>query len=796
MSSYQHPASNSGNLSKGDSGIRQQRQQQIHTPASMTLAPSNTNSNKALTAAATMSPLHIGLVEGLTEQQTAEMVELLTPFLSPASTPALNSHMLRRPDEPRAFSPLTSPALIPHAAMNSGPFSPTLFGGGSAAEQYRAQQQQMAYQQQQSSTDFVSMPPPSPSITAEHIMRRQQQQQQMMMQQHSPSFPSVSAATLSPYLPAGMGGGGGIGRRRGSTSTGTASGPVVAQASSSHSLGSSQYHPYRGSAQQQQRQPNGGSIMRSPLPNSHQANQSQLVYTPSLLSRGAGAADADDFFLDSLPTSATSPRIAGGQTQQARNRTLHQLNASPSFASSIFGNGSVPPAPQRSVSLNSAALAMLSSNGMEAMQTDDDPMITAEQFNSWIEDSSRPPATAPIALRDQQQSATPASLMNLPLSAHHLPHSVNGEIVSSEGSSQSPATASAIVSAFGRQQIGTAGPSPAAGPMNPIGTMSASLLQFVTQSAPMTEFVHPPLPPPLHIGPSESVLGGRRSASAEDNSAQPAPESNGRRTRRKSVTAGAKPVAAAKNPRAKRESGTLSSAAGRRRSRTSLLSPRQTPLVPSTLKNVSSPGFSPHSMASPGLAPLTPATLAPRRIASSQATPNMGPMTSGSVTPQMRPRAVIAATSTTNIVGLEADIVTRLATKSNYQNIMEGNSEFLGLKYKTEFKSGLERRRTNHKQAEQKRRDSLKTCFQALKNRLPDLDPKLVSKIYLLNRANAFIDSLTRMNDLLVAAATEQGIDVAAIAAQAQAADPGASYDDEDDMSNDDDEDNDMDVTK
>ncbi|KAJ2398861.1 hypothetical protein GGF41_008249, partial [Coemansia sp. RSA 2531] len=314
---------------------------------------------------------------------------------------------------------------------------------------------------------------------------------------------------------------------------------------------------------QQQRQPNGGSIMRSPLPNSHQANQNQLVYTPSLLSRGAGAADADDFFLDSLPTSATSPRIAGGQTQQARNRTLHQLNASPSFASSIFGNGSVPPAPQRSVSLNSAALAMLSSNGMEAMQTDDDPMITAEQFNSWIEDSSRPPATAPIALRDQQQ--------------------------------------------------------------------------------------------------------------------------------------------------AKRESGTLSSAAGRRRSRTSLLSPRQTPLVPSTLKNVSSPGFSPHSMASPGLAPLTPATLAPRRIASSQATPNMGPMTSGSVTPQMRPRAVIAATSTTNIVGLEADVVTRLATKSNYQNIMEGNSEFLGLKYKTEFKSGLERRRTNHKQAEQKRRDSLKT---------------------------------------------------------------------------------------
>ncbi|KAJ2812463.1 hypothetical protein H4S07_001386 [Coemansia furcata] len=501
-----------------------------------------------------------------------------------------------------------------------------------------------------------------------------------------------------------------------------------------------------------------------------------------------------------------SPRLAGGgggPTQQTRNRTLHQLNASPHFAGTVFGNEL--PSTQRSVSLNSAALAMLSSNShgnVDMMQTDDEAMLTAEQFNSWLEGNSQAPATAPIVPSDQQQSATPASLMNLPLSAHHLPHSVNGEIVSSEGSGQSVSTASAIVTAFGRQQISGGEPSSASAAVAPPGissTMSASLLQFVTQSAPMTEFVHPPLPPPLHIGPSSSVVGGRRSASAEDYNNVPAAASedqggNERNTRRKSIAGVTKP-AAAKNPRAKRDNG----AAGRRKSRTSLLmSPRQTPLVPSTLKNVSSPGFTPHSMASPGLAPLTPATLAPRRIASSQmATPNMGPMQhSGSVTPQMRPRpTVIAATSTTNIVGLEADVVTRLATKSNYQNIMEGNSEFLGLKYKSEFKSGLERRRTNHKQAEQKRRDSLKTCFQGLKNRLPDLDPKLVSKIYLLNRANAFIDSLTRMNELLVAAATEQGIDVAAIAAQAQATDAEACYEDED-MFDDEDEENNMDISK
>ncbi|KAJ2030497.1 hypothetical protein IWW57_001159 [Coemansia sp. S610] len=783
MSTHQQSVASSGNLSFGDSGTRpqqqHQRQQQMHTPMSLTLAPNSANNNAL--AASAMSPLHIG---GLTEQQTAEMVELLTPFLSPATTPALNGVLRRGADESRAFSPLTSPALMPQAAAiqaaigSGGPFSPNSFSSA-GEQQYRAQH--MLYQQQQQQGSFVSMPPPSPSITAEHIMRRQQQ---MIMQQHSPSFPSTSAAALSPYLPPSMNslGGSRLNRRRGSTSTGTIGGPA-AQAGGSHLLGSPQYHPYRGPQQQQQQ-----------LQQQRQPNQSQQVYTPSLLSRATGAGDADDFFLDSLPTSATAPGMTSGPAQQTRNRTLHQLNASPHFASPLFGAGSVPPAAQRSMSLNSAALAMLqNTHGTE----EDESIITAEQLNSWLEGNSRqPPATAPLAPRDQQQqSATPASLMNLPLSAHHLPHSVNGEIVSSEGTSQSPAMNSAIVSAFGRQQIASVGPSPAMAPAVS-SAMSASLLQFVTQSAPMTEFVHPPIPPPLHIGPSSSVLGGRRSASAEDPNGPSAVSEdqgsgNGRRTRRKSVALATKPIAA-KNPRTKRDG---MSAAGRRKSRTSLLtSPRQTPLVPSTLKNVTSPGYSPHAMASPGLAPLTPATLAPRRT-SQTGTPNTGPMQSNSVTPQMRPRAVIAATSTTNIVGLEADVVTRLATKSNYQNIMEGNSEFLGLTYKTEFKSGLERRRTNHKQAEQKRRDSLKTCFQALKERLPDLDPKLVSKIYLLNRANAFIDSLTRMNELLVAAAAEQGIDVEAIAAQARAADPDASYEEEG-SSNDDEEGDMMDTSQ
>lgn len=113
----------------------------------------------------------------------------------------------------------------------------------------------------------------------------------------------------------------------------------------------------------------------------------------------------------------------------------------------------------------------------------------------------------------------------------------------------------------------------------------------------------------------------------------------------------------------------------------------------------------------------------------------------------------VAASSTSNIVGLqkETEVVTRLATKSNYQNVMDGKGELLGLNYGSEFKSGLEKRRTNHKQAEQKRRDSLKASFERLKDTLPDPnDAKVVaSKIYLLNRAVEYIEELKDENKRL-----------------------------------------------
>ena len=61
-----------------------------------------------------------------------------------------------------------------------------------------------------------------------------------------------------------------------------------------------------------------------------------------------------------------------------------------------------------------------------------------------------------------------------------------------------------------------------------------------------------------------------------------------------------------------------------------------------------------------------------------------------------------------------------LATRSNYQNLMEGKAAALGIAFSSNIKSGLEIRRTAHKAAEQKRRDSLKEWFDRLRREVEE----------------------------------------------------------------------------
>ncbi|KAG0002637.1 hypothetical protein BGZ79_002574 [Entomortierella chlamydospora] len=65
-----------------------------------------------------------------------------------------------------------------------------------------------------------------------------------------------------------------------------------------------------------------------------------------------------------------------------------------------------------------------------------------------------------------------------------------------------------------------------------------------------------------------------------------------------------------------------------------------------------------------------------------------------------------------------------------------------GLSYNTDLHSGIELRRTSHKAAEQKRRDSLKHCFDDLRQMIPNIVDKAPSKVFLLKKSFDYICSL------------------------------------------------------
>jgi hypothetical protein len=83
----------------------------------------------------------------------------------------------------------------------------------------------------------------------------------------------------------------------------------------------------------------------------------------------------------------------------------------------------------------------------------------------------------------------------------------------------------------------------------------------------------------------------------------------------------------------------------------------------------------------------------------------------------------------------------KLASKSNYQNVLCGETTSIGLN--PDLISGIEVRKTNHKNAEQKRRDSLKQGFENLKNVIPFFSfDKNPSKIMIITRSYEYICEL------------------------------------------------------
>ena len=84
--------------------------------------------------------------------------------------------------------------------------------------------------------------------------------------------------------------------------------------------------------------------------------------------------------------------------------------------------------------------------------------------------------------------------------------------------------------------------------------------------------------------------------------------------------------------------------------------------------------------------------------------------------------------------GMSPQLTAMLASKSNYQHIVDGTYDQLNITYPSNMTQGLETRRTSHKAAEQKRRDHLKESFEQLRNVLADRPDAGASKIVLLKR--------------------------------------------------------------
>jgi Helix-loop-helix DNA-binding domain len=152
-------------------------------------------------------------------------------------------------------------------------------------------------------------------------------------------------------------------------------------------------------------------------------------------------------------------------------------------------------------------------------------------------------------------------------------------------------------------------------------------------------------------------------------------------------------------------SPSLKPTSNRRRSSTNRKNKKEPFASPAIAPNF---GMSPRmSMSDPTII-MSPAALRPQVSQSPRA---LKPLISPSLKPNWPP------TPNSGVVDQEA-AAQILASKSNYQNLREGKIASLGMQFSPSIHSGIEIRRTAHKAAEQRRRDTLKKSFDCLRNEI------------------------------------------------------------------------------
>lgn len=125
---------------------------------------------------------------------------------------------------------------------------------------------------------------------------------------------------------------------------------------------------------------------------------------------------------------------------------------------------------------------------------------------------------------------------------------------------------------------------------------------------------------------------------------------------------------------------------------------------------------------------------------SSSSSPAFRPMISPNLKPLL-PEGTLFTRHSSNFLGKSGDIANQLASKSNYQNILEGNHNQLGLSYPKELSSGIESRRTSHKVAEQARRSRINNAIDQLGTLLPG-ETEGISKAITVEKAIDYIKTL------------------------------------------------------
>ncbi|KAF9989728.1 hypothetical protein BGZ75_005092 [Mortierella antarctica] len=655
-----------------------------------------------------------------------------TPLISPAMTP---SHPYSNVAAPMStsneiFSPLTSPALQPHRTSQidylsfSGPgFSslPIQFQQAHQVQQQQIQQLQLLQSQAQVEPQQQQQQLQHQQLQLQHDqqkkltnqLQQQLQRQHQLQQQQQRQGQGTKHALVDTKNPAQNSQRPPM-KRRNTVERDGANG----QQSTSHSRSMSGVS-------------GGGGPVRTAVPKSSPAMRPMISHpiSPTGLRKQNTSAPGRSRSSSTLaplspmaiqfPTSngrpTPSPIMTGTSQPQALQTTSlahSQPSPSPLLVTNMNHLSMMPPSP---------APFVLPASSMIPLK--DSPMILPmQQSQGQVQAPRQLRISQPVQVQQQQQLQVVQLQPQQRQSPPTAPQSAQSSQAPSSSAPLTQANTTDVIMGSDSQQgsstpsSGNGTPKSALAPVTPASLMNLSSSEATPTSSPKVGANHAKS---KSLMANKSNQNGTRAAGKEIAAAG---------TKSGATSSSSSTASSSSTPS---NSGPSKRAVGRRHvSGTGATAGPLAPRTPGTTAILApmpppSAGFS--TLISPALKPtLMPQPPLHRGSISGQAvlvSPRVQPLL---VSPSLKPWLPGVSTS---------EAMARLASKSNYQNILDGDHTALGLSYNTDLHSGIELRRTSHKAAEQKRRDSLKHCFEDLRQMIPNIVDKAPSKVFLLKKS-------------------------------------------------------------